>query len=118
MYEEKSEYGKQECSETAASLYWEEIIKPKIKEQKIVVINSDNVKRFFGEDYDETRRVCSRAAFLLFEQAVKEVPYELVLFTAGGAGSGKSEFVVNELLRENVHAIVYDSTFCAYEGAK
>lgn len=105
-----------ESAEQAYEIYWKEVIQKRIDEGKAVVVGADNLKDFFGKDYDTANhKMYSTATNMLYERAVKELPEKTVMFTAGGTGSGKSDFVVAHL-EDGFKGVIYDSTGWNYEG--
>ena len=106
-------------AETAKKIYYDEVIKPALDNGDPVVIGGDDLKHFFGKDYDDANHpIYSKAAYALYEDALKESRSGQVAFTGGGPGSGKSELVVNHLKDEGYKGIIYDSNFSNFDGAK
>lgn len=105
-------------AEEAGSKYFNDVIKPKQDAGEAVVIGADDLKDYFGRDYNVANHpIYSKAANDLFEKSVSESPNDTVKFTVGGTGSGKSDFLVPEL-SNNFNGVVYDSTGFNYEGIK
>ena len=99
--------------------YYREVIKPALDNGEPVVIGADDMKQYFGKDFDDANHpIYSKAAYSLYEDALKESKSGQVVFTGGGPGSGKSELVVNHLKDEGYKGIVYDSNFSNFDGAK
>ena len=104
--------------EEASSRYYNEVIKPKVQKGEAQVLGADDMKDYFGKDYDPTRhQIYSKAAFDLYNKAVKESSNPIVKFTVGGTGSGKSSFLVPGL-SESFDGVIYDSTGYNYDGIK
>lgn len=102
----------------AASTYWDNKIQPSIDAGKAIVIGGDDLKEYFGHDYnDNNHPVYSQAANQLFTRALTESKDSQVAFTAGGPGSGKTEILVNHLKAQGFQGIIYDSNFSNEEGA-
>lgn len=102
--------------EDAASVYWEKEIAPAMEAGKPTIIGADNLKDYFGKDYDDANhKLYSQAAFLLYERALKE-NHDDVVFTGGGPGSGKTEILVDQIAESGFKGIVYDSNMSNYEG--
>lgn len=96
--------------------YWNEVIQPRIEKGEAVVIGADDLKDYFGKDYDlKNHKVYSKSANDLFERAVTELKETTVKLMAGGTGSGKSDFLVPDV-SENFAGVVYDSTAWNPEG--
>lgn len=118
----KTKLTEEEATAVAKKLtdtYWNEVIEPAIKKDEAVVIGADDLKDYFGNDYnDNNHPAYSKAAFMLYEKALKEVKDPDVVLTGGGPASGKTELIVN-LLRSSGHkGIIYDSNMSSFEGAK
>lgn len=95
--------------------YWREVLEPKLKKGEALVVGADDLKDYFGKDYDlKNHARYSKAASELFKKAIDESPSDTVKFTVGGAGSGKSDFLVPDA-SENFKGVVYDSTGYKYE---
>jgi len=108
---------KPKTSEAVATRYWDEVISKRIEEGKSVVIGADDLKDFFGGDYNDLRHpIYSKAAFQLYERALKEVENSLVIFTGGGPASGKTEFLIKNL--DDFTGIIYDSNMASIEGIR
>lgn len=102
----------------AADHYWNRNIQPMIEKGKAAIIGSDNLKDYFGRDYNSNNHpVYSQAADLLYKKAVASTKNPVVKFTVGGTGSGKSDFLVPDMAN-NFSGVVYDSTGFNYEGIK
>lgn len=102
----------------AAQTYWDQKIQTAIEQGKPIVIGGDDLKDYFGNDYnDNNHPVYSQAANVLFDRALKETDGDVV-FTGGGPGSGKTELLVNHMKDEGFTGIIYDSNFSNLEGAK
>lgn len=103
----------------AAQRFFDEVLAAEIAARRGVLVGLDRLSAYFGKDYDPQRMwIYRKAAFMLYEQVVKESPAPSVLFTAGGAGSGKTELIVEPVLKEGVDCVICDSTFTVYEGAR
>lgn len=104
-------------AEEAAKTYWDIKIQPAIDEQKAIVIGADDLKDFFGKDYNDLNHpIYSRASFLIYERALEESGSDRVVFTGGGPGSGKTESLVKTLTSEGYNGIIYDSNMANYDG--
>lgn len=105
-------------SSQASDQYYDRALKPLMEDNKAIVIGSDNLKDFYGKDYNlNNHSVYSGAANQLYERAVSESKNPVVKFTVGGTGSGKSDFLVPDLA-SGFNGVVYDSTGFNYEGIK
>jgi len=104
--------------EEAAERFYKEVLADEIRARKGVLIGSDRLKDYFGKDYDLNNRIYSKAAYMLFDKVLKESHSPVVLFTAGGPGSGKTEVLAETALYHEIDCIIYDSTFSVYEGSK
>ena len=105
-------------SDTATERYWSEKIQPAIDKGEPIVIGGDDLKDHFGRDYnDNNHPIYSKSAFKLFELALQKAKGDTVVFTSGGAGSGKTELVTKALKARGFDGIVYDSNLSNYEGA-
>lgn len=103
-------------AEEITEKYWNEVIQPRIDKGEAVVIGADDLKDYFGKDYDiKNHPVYSKSANELFERAVTELKETTVKLMAGGTGSGKSDFLVPDV-SENFSGVVYDSTAWNPEG--
>lgn len=100
-----------------ADTYWDNKIAPAVEKGEAIVIGADDLKDFFGNDYnDKNHPSYSRGAFLLYERALKEDTTGEVIFTGGGASSGKTELVVKSLVDKGFKGIIYDSNMANFDG--
>lgn len=107
-----------QSAEEAAARYYQEVLQPKESAHSAVVIGADDMKDYFGKDYDLSRHpIYSKAANDLVLDAAKRSPTKEVRLVAGGTGSGKSE-VISKGLSKNFDGVIYDSTLTNYEGAR
>lgn len=112
----KENTDKPETSEEATDRYWNEVINPQIEKGEAVVIGADDLKYYFGNDFDINRHsLYSKSANQLFERAVTQSKEPVVKFVAGGTGSGKSDFIVPDI-SEDFSGVIYDSTAWNPEG--
>ncbi len=110
--------GRPENGSEAALEYWTEVIKPQLDKGEAVSIGADDLKDYFGNDYDPSRhKLFSAAANTVFESAVTEAKADTVKWTVGGAASGKTDFAVPHA-KEDFAGVIYDSTAWNYEGTK
>lgn len=101
---------KHELVKEVSNAYYDQVLKPKIDAGEAIVIGADDLKDYFGNDYDNKNHpIYSESASNLFKRAVIESPEDVVKFIAGGTGSGKSDFVVPDI-SEDFKGVVYDST--------
>lgn len=105
-------------AQRAANLYDAQEMMPAIKKGEPIIIGSDNLKDYFGKDYNANNHpVYSQASNELYKRALDVSPSDTVKFTVGGTGSGKSDFLVpGEAAGFN--GIIYDSTGWNYDGLK
>lgn len=109
----------QKDSAQAAEIYYDDVIRKAREKGEPTVIGGDDLKTHFGKDFDDANHpVYSKAAFSLYEKALKETPNKDVIFTGGGPGSGKTDFLINPLKKKGFDGVVYDSNFSNLEGAK
>jgi len=102
----------------ASKTYWDKVITPAKESGKAQIIGSDDMKDYFGKDYNPNNHpVYSQSAFKLYERAVKESKNPVVKLTIGGTGAGKSNFVVPRTARD-FDGVIYDSTGWDYNGLK
>lgn len=104
--------------EKAAGDYFSRVILPAQEAGKPTVISADNIKDLYKDYNDANHPTYSKAAFQLYEDALKQNPNEGVIFTAGGPGSGKTELLVNTIDKAGFDGIIYDSNMSNLEGAK
>ncbi len=103
-------------AEVAASEYYDAKIRPALAEGKPFVIGADDLKDYFGNDYNDVNHpIYSRAAFSLYEKAIKETKGGTVLLTGGGPGAGKTEFLVKQL-SPDLEGVLYDSNMSNKQG--
>lgn len=105
-------------SDQVAFQYNKQVLEPNKAAGKPTVIGADDMKLHFGEDYNpQNHPMYSKAAYKLYNDAIKTNPNPVVKFTAGGPGAGKSEILVPELSKD-FNGIIYDSNFSNVDGAK
>lgn len=103
----------------AADIHYTKVHAPAIAEGKIQIIGGDQLKNYFGKDFnDNNHPIYSKAAFEQYGRALKDNPNPTVVFTGGGPASGKTELVIKNLENGGFKGIVYDSNFSNFEGAK
>lgn len=103
----------------AAAHYYIAKIAPAIKEGRMVNLNADDLKKYFGEDYnDNNHPIYSQATIQIAARALKENKDSGVIMLGGGPGSGKSEILAKHLEEEGFKGIVYDSNLSNPEGAR
>lgn len=103
--------------ERAAAEYYDDVIRPRVAEGKAFVVGADDLKDYFGKDYDDVNHpIYSKASFQLYQKALAENKGDLVVLTGGGPASGKTENIVAPL-SESFDGIIYDSNLSSYEGA-
>ncbi len=85
-----------------------------------MLIEVDEYKKMIPNyDPEQSELFHSESAHLAdkdFEKHLKTGKYEEVIFMAGGAASGKTEFCVSYLMSDNV--LVYDGTLKNFDGFK
>lgn len=105
-------------SQDAARIYREAVIEPAQADGKMVRIGADDLKDYFGKDYNDANHpIYSQAAFDIYKDALKVNPNPKVILTGGGPGSGKTELLIKNLERKEFDGIVYDSNLSSYQGA-
>jgi hypothetical protein len=101
--------------ETAAQQYHQQVLAPAKEAGQPVILDSDAVKTANGNDYNpQTHPIYSQATKQLFEQEVPTNPHPVVKFTAGGPGSGKSDFLLPSMSKD-FNGVIYDSTLSDYK---
>lgn len=104
--------------EDASTRYREQVLEPQAAEGKPVVIGADDMKDYFGGDYDIANHpTYSKAAYDLVPEMAAKNDEPRVIYTAGGPGSGKSELIKKEA-GEGFSGVISDSNLSNYEGAK
>lgn len=102
---------------TAADTHWREVQEHAIEDGKPLIVGGDNLKDFFGKDYnDNNHPVYSQAAFLQYEHALKTSPVKEVVFTGGGPASGKTELITKDLTNRGFKGVIYDSNLSNLAG--
>lgn len=88
--------------------------------QKAIIISADELKKTIkGYSPDLAGQFHTQSAHLAdqqFTQVIKESTYTKVILMSGGSASGKTEFMLTELVRKS--AIIVDTTLPTVEGAK
>lgn len=103
--------------EIAAKQYYNAKISPNIAAGQATIIGADDLKDYYGKDYnDKNHPIYSKAAFDLYQQALKENPDPTVRLTGGGPGSGKTELINNNISKD-FKGTIYDSNLSNYDGA-
>lgn len=85
-----------------------------------VIISADEIKKSLV-DYDPTQshlvhRQSTQLADKQFAETVKSSKYKTVVLLSGGSASGKTEFVSEYLVDQNL--IIFDGTLPSFQGAK
>lgn len=84
---------------------------------KPVIIDPDALKKVFNDFDPKNHEKYSTAAKAEFATALKKNKNPEVVFTAGGSGSGKSEFILKRIEQEGHTGIVYDGTMADYSSS-
>lgn len=106
-------------SEEAASSYYKDVIEPQIGQGKTIQLAGDDMKTHFGNDYDPTRSdLYASANYQNVERLLKDPAINSMSFLGGGPGSGKSEFVGNDIRSKNSADLLYDTTFSNEKGIR
>jgi len=85
-----------------------------------IIISADEIKKSL-KDYDPKKshlvhRQSTKLADKEFVEAVKSSAYKTVVLLSGGSASGKTEFVSEYLVNQDL--IIFDGTLPSFEGAK
>lgn len=112
----KSNFAKNELTpENVAQKYTEKVIAPAKLGNQSVILGSDNIKDINNKDYlSENHPVYSQATKDLFNKEVPQNPNPVVRLTAGGPGSGKTDFLIPEISKD-FNGVIYDSTLSNYK---
>lgn len=104
-------------ADEAMQRYQDEVLTPRANMGQARIIGADDLKDYFGKDYDIARHpIYSKASNdLLFKNAA-DSDNPTVIFTAGGTGAGKSELIARHVAPEH-DGVIYDSTLLNYDGA-
>lgn len=101
--------------EDAATRYWDEVIAPKMGKEPIVLAG-DDMKKYFGKDYDPARSdMYAKANYRNVQRAIKESPGDFAML-GGGPGSGKTEFLTKSILDKGFDGVLYDTTLSNLKG--
>lgn len=105
-------------STEATDTYWKDAVEPKIKKGEPLTISADEMKDYFGKDYDPERAIFySHAANDALRRALVLPAYDTFRMIGAGPGSGKTEIVQGSLVKIP-KGIIYESTLSSYEAAK
>jgi len=105
--------GKYADKESIISVYKRDIVDKAIAEGKAVDINPDTAKKFFKDFSPEAHRVYSDAVMNeVLDYALLKVKNPIVRSTAGGPGSGKSDFA-QQILADGFNGIVIDHSMAS-----
>lgn len=103
----------------AQNRYWDEVIAPQIGKGKTIVLAGDDMKKYFGGDYDPERSdMYAEANYKNVEKLLQDPSIKSMTFLGGGPGSGKSEFVGKDIVDKNSVDMLYDTTFSNAKGIK
>ena len=91
----------------------EEMLK-QIENNEAVILDADRLKELAGKSDTKNYAVYSKAITRLYKEALPLVKNGVVKFTAGGSGSGKTDFVTNTIA-EDFNGIIMDGTLASYE---
>ncbi len=84
------------------------------------IISADEIKKslpdYSPEKAEAFHRESAKLADKTFEVALKKNPFKEVILLSGGAASGKTEFLVTQLIRRK--CIIFDATLDTVERAK
>lgn len=100
--------------ESAAQNYHQQVITPAKAAGTPTILSSDGIKDLTGDYAPENHPIYSQATKQLFEQEVPQNPHPTVKFTAGGPGSGKTDFLLPSMSKD-FNGVIYDSTLSDYK---
>ena len=85
-----------------------------------IIISSDEIKKnlpdYSPEKAELFHRESAKLADKAFEAVLKKNSYKEVILLSGGAASGKTEFLVTQLIRKK--CVIFDATLDTIERAK
>lgn len=90
--------------------YWNAKIAPAIKKGDTVVIDPDEVRKYYGDYKEENRAIYSKANLAMLGRALTEHPGKNFAAVGGGSGSGKTEFLTKSLVKGKYNGVIYDAT--------
>lgn len=93
----------------------QQIAKGHLDSGNAVVLDPDQLKEVTGNNTTENHSVYSAAVNKLYNEFLPQVENPLVKFTAGGPGSGKTDFVT-DLIKKDFNGIVVDGTLANYDS--
>lgn len=81
------------------------------KEGNTTILDADRFKGFYRDFDPANHKTYSGIVNDLFDQKMVDPNVDTVVFTAGGSGSGKSEFITKELVSNKYDGVIFDGTF-------
>lgn len=102
--------GKAPAQADVEKVYYNEKIRPNLKEGRTAVLDPDDVRKYFNDYSEENRPMYSKANKAMLDRALVEHPGKNFAIVGGGSGSGKSEFLTKSLVDEKYNGVVYDAT--------
>lgn len=95
----------------------DEYIKNSIDKKEPIVIDTDEFKKLNGGDYDPANhKYYSKMAYDAAFRAIDLSKDPNVTFSAGGPGSGKSEFVVKPLKQSGFRGVIIDGPLSDFQS--
>lgn len=100
-----------------AEKYYAEVLKPRLERGELITLAGDDMKVYFGQDYDPERSdLYAQATYLLVERVLKSSFKKELVFLGGGPGAGKTEMVGSAIVKSGYNEILYDTTFSSFPG--
>jgi hypothetical protein len=103
-----------EEEENNAYIAGQKLVDKAIKNKKAVILDPDELKSITGNPNTKNHPVYSRAVIKLYLEALKKTESKIVKFTAGGSGSGKTDFVTS-IISQDFDGIIMDGTLANYD---
>jgi hypothetical protein len=104
-------------SKEIAKRYYDDVIAKLKASGTTIEISGDEMKKYFGNDYDPTRSdMYAAASFELHKKLLADPDIKTFTWVVGGPGSGKTEFFGKEIKAQNATQVLYETSFSNKKG--
>lgn len=106
-------------ADEARDTYWKDVIEPQIGKGETIDVAGDNMKEYFGKDFDPSRSdIYAKASYEIIQRLIKDPRTKSFGVLIGGPGSGKTEFLGKPIKTNNSTDVLYETTFSSEKGVR
>ncbi len=86
----------------------------RIANKEAVILDPDELKQVTGNNNTQNHPIYSKAVVQLYKELLPKVENPIVKFTAGGPGSGKTDFLTS-VIKQDFDGIIVDGTLAKFD---